>query len=74
VYRGSRLPSLQGAYIYGDFCSGRIWALQGDGQETTENVLLVDSSLQIPSFGENREGELYILSFNGEIYRLKPRD
>ena len=74
VYQGSRLPSLQGAYIYGDFCSGRIWALRGDGQGTTENVLLVDSSLQIPSFGENREGELYILSFNGEIYRLKPRN
>ncbi len=74
VYRGSRLPSLKGAYIYGDFCSGKIWALRYDGRKLIENVLLVDSSLQISSFGQDRNGELYILSFDGGIYRLRQTD
>ena len=71
VYRGSRLPGLYGAYIYGDFCSGRLWALRYDGRRVTDQVLLVDSSLQISSFGEDAAGELYILSFDRKIYRLK---
>ena len=71
VYRGSRLPSLFGAYIYGDFCSGKIWALRYDGQAVTDHQLWVDSPLQISSFGQDQEGELYILSFDGRIYRLK---
>ena len=73
VYRGSRLPSLYGAYVYGDFCSGRIWALRHDGTQITEHLELVDSDLQISSFGEDRDGELYILSFDKKIYRLVPR-
>lgn len=72
VYRGSRLPYLYGAYIYGDFCSGRIWALQHDGQRVLGNVMLADTSLQISSFGEDAAGELYILSFDGRIYQMKP--
>ena len=72
VYRGSRLPSLYGAYVYGDFCSGKIWGLRHDGTRLTEQLELVDSRLQISSFGEDRTGELFILSFDGKIYRLKP--
>ena len=73
VYRGSRLPSLSGAYVYGDFCSGKIWALRYDGAEVTERLQLVDSDLSISSFAEDQSGELYILSFDGGIYRLRPR-
>ena len=72
VYRGSRLPALYGAYVYGDFCSGRIWALRHDGQRVTDHALLLDSSLDISSFGQDAAGELYILSFDRRIYRLKP--
>ncbi|MDO8751204.1 MAG: PQQ-dependent sugar dehydrogenase [Dehalococcoidia bacterium] len=72
VYRGARLPSLNGAYVYGDYCSGRIWALLFDGNRVLENVLVVDSALEISSFGEDQAGEMYILSFDGRIYRLKP--
>ena len=71
VYRGSRLPSLYGAYVYGDFCSGRIWALRHDGAQVTDHVELVDSDLQISSFGEDEV--VYILSFDSKIYRLAPR-
>ena len=72
VYRGSRLPSLYGAYIYGDFCSGKVWALRYNGAQVTEHAELVDSRLQISAFGEGQDGEVYILSFDRKIYRLEP--
>ncbi|MBI2185336.1 MAG: PQQ-dependent sugar dehydrogenase [Thaumarchaeota archaeon] len=72
VYRGSKLSSLYGAYVYGDFCSGRIWALRYDGKGVTEHMEIVDSNLQISSFGVDQQGELYILSFDNKIYRLVP--
>lgn len=71
VYRGSRVASLYGAYVYADFCSGKIWALRFDGVQVTEHLQLVDSPLQISSFGEDVDGELYILSFDGKIYELE---
>ncbi len=73
VYRGSRLPSLFGAYVYGDYCSGKIWALRYDGVTVTEHLELIDSDLRISSFGVDPSGELYILSFDEKIYRLVPR-
>ena len=60
-----------GAYLYGDFCSGRIWGLVYDGNEASDAQLLLDSSLEISSFGEDEAGELYILSFDRKIYRLR---
>ena len=71
VYRGERLPELAGAYVYGDFCTGNIWALTHGGSGVTEHRLLVGSELQIPAFGEGPSGEIYVLSFGGGIYRLK---
>jgi len=70
VYRGDQIPSLQGYYIYGDYCSGNIWALAYDGDVVTENTLLVDSGLSITSFGEDLAGNLYILDRQGGIYAL----
>jgi glucose/arabinose dehydrogenase len=71
VYRGARLPALYGAYIYGDFCSGKIWALRHDGESVVEHRLIAATRQQIPAFGEGPSGELYILSFGGKIYRLE---
>ena len=70
VYRGSRLPDLAGTYVYGDFCSGRIWGLRYDGATVTEQALLIDTDLAIPSFGVDEVGELFILSFDGSIYQF----
>ena len=56
--------------MYGDFCSGKIWALRYDGSAVTEHLELVDSELRISSFGVGQSGELYILSFDEKIYRL----
>lgn len=70
VYRGDQIASLRGYYIYGDYCSGNIWALAYDGSVVTDNVLLVDSGLSITSFGEDLAGNLYILDRQGGIYTL----
>ena len=72
VYRGSRLPGLYGAYLYGDFCSGKVWALRYDGNEVTEHMLIVPSGPMLSSFGEAPSGEIYLLSFDQSIYRLVP--
>ena len=73
VQRGQSNPSLLGAYVYGDFCSGKIWGLRYDGQSVTEQMLLNDSSLSISSFGTDLARNLYILSRVG-IYRLVAAD
>lgn len=72
VYRGDRLQSLFGAYVYGDFCSGKIWALKYDDSAVTEHTLLADTDLSISSFGRGPGEELYILDYGerGRIYRL----
>jgi glucose/arabinose dehydrogenase len=72
VYRGRRIPDLCGAYVYGDFCSGRIWALRTDGQRATTNRLLLDTDLSISSFGENRPGEIYVVDLSGTIHKIVP--
>ncbi|WP_036155761.1 PQQ-dependent sugar dehydrogenase [Maribacter forsetii] len=66
VYRGDALPELQGFYIYGDFVSGRIWALDQSGN----NNLLLETGLAISSFGTDANSELYICAFDGKIYEL----
>ena len=77
VYRGSRLPALMGAYVYGDYCSGKIWALRYDGAQVTDQRELAGTDLSISSFGEGPSGELYILDFNPShgkgIYRFAQR-
>jgi glucose/arabinose dehydrogenase len=70
VYRGSRLPELSGAYVYGDYCTGKIWALRHDGAQITEQLKIVDSSLAISSFAQSPSGEIFILSFDEKIYRI----
>ncbi len=70
VYRGSALPSLVGAYLYGDFCSGLIWALRPNGSGGWQNDLLLRTPYNISSFGEDEAGELYVLDHNGAAYKL----
>tara|TARA_Y100000590_G_scaffold459037_1_gene615055 strand:+ start:2988 stop:4250 length:1263 start_codon:yes stop_codon:yes gene_type:complete len=70
VYRGSRLPFLEGFYIYGDFCSGKIWALSYEEGSVVSNTEIVDSNIQIASFGRDLDGEIYVLAYEGGIYRL----
>ncbi len=68
VYRGADLPELWGAYVFGDYVSGRIWAYK-EGQVT----LLADTPNRIASFGEDRDGRLYVVTFDAGILRLGRR-
>ncbi len=72
VYRGSRLKDLRGAYIYADYETGKIWALRYHGGRVTEHRELLQSPLHISSFGEDNDGELYLLAYEGAIHRLVP--
>ena len=71
VYQGSRVPELVGAYIYADYVSGRVWALRYDGTNPPTNTELLNTSLNIASFGVDRKNEIYICAFDGKIYRFK---
>ena len=70
VYRGERSPELQGQYIFGDYGSGRIWALSRAADLTIKVTELVDSGYNITSFGLDEKGELYLSTQDGQIYTL----
>jgi len=71
VYRGQLIKSLQGRYIFGDFCSGRIWSLtQTNGGY--DRKLLFESNLSISSFAEDNHGEIYVVHYRGGIYKIVP--
>lgn len=73
VYRGARLKDLQGAYIYGDFASGRIWSLRRHPAGAPTNTLLLKSRINVSSFGTDRRRALFLLDYGGQIHRLEPR-
>jgi len=73
VYRGQAIPDLVGTYLYGDYCTGYIWGLRPvDGQWQTARLL--DSGLNITSFGEDEAGEVYVVDRGGAIYRIVAED
>ncbi|MDQ3397167.1 MAG: glucose dehydrogenase, partial [Deinococcota bacterium] len=72
-YRGQRISGLGGTYLYGDFCSGRIWGAtpQGGGWSSRQ---LLNTSYSIVTFGEDEAGEVYFADHaNGGIYRLESK-
>lgn len=70
VYRGAITPSVIGAYIYGDFVTGKVWALWIDGARNVHNKELLETELNISSFGIDTEDELIILDYKGGLYRI----
>lgn len=72
VYRGSAIEGLQGAYLYGDYCAGFVRAVRVEDGEVVDRADLGVSAGELASFGEDRDGELYVLSLSGEVHRLVP--
>jgi glucose/arabinose dehydrogenase len=71
VYRGKRIPALVGWYLYGDYASGRIWGLRYEEGTVIEGpVLLMESRHSISSFGEDDEGEVYVVDHGGSVLRV----
>lgn len=72
VYRGQRLTAQQGRYLYTDYCSGTLWALTQDNGRFVANARVGQIPGNPTSFGTDADGELYVTSFDGNIYRLVP--
>lgn len=72
VYRGSAIPELEAAYLYGDYCSGRIWAMYRDEGMNWQSSLFLETGRQISSFGEDEAGELYIVDYSGSVLKMVP--
>ncbi len=70
VYRGSRRPELTGTYMYGDYCSSKVWSLDFSGVNLSNN-LTGTASASILSFGTDINNELYICCSNGTIYEFQ---
>ena len=76
VYRGEAIPDLRGWYLFGDYCSGLVFGVASDVQPAPEGSALapltvLESGLQISSFGEDVDGELYVADLaGGALYRV----
>jgi glucose/arabinose dehydrogenase len=80
VYRGATHPNWQGVYLWADYCVGEIHTLvrRADGRIEDRNTGLtapsgnLESGGSITSFGEDSDGELYVLSAAGGVFRVEP--
>jgi glucose/arabinose dehydrogenase len=70
VYRGNSILGLNGRYVFGDYGSGRIWYIASDTPPTLQITGGEATGLNISSFGEGVDGELYVVHYGGQIYRL----
>jgi len=72
VYHGSRFPELRDAYIYGDYETGKIWALWHDGTQVTRREEIADTPHKIVSFGQSEDGEVYWMNWEKDtrLFRL----
>jgi hypothetical protein len=74
VYRGGAIPGLAGAYVFGDYGAGVVRALGVEGGRVVgQRSLGVETGpASLVSFAEDADGELYVLSLDGPVYRLVP--
>ena len=72
VYRGARIPQLDGAYLYSDYCAGTVRAVRLLDAEVADRATLPISASQIAAFGQDLEGELYVLSQGNGLLRIDP--
>lgn len=70
VYTGSKYPELLGAYLYGDYGTGRIWAARAVGGKIVANPKLAVTPYQILGFAQDAAGDIYFVDFGGQLYRL----
>jgi glucose/arabinose dehydrogenase len=71
VYRGNAIPHLQGWYVCSDFVSGKHWLLNKKRGQIKTSVKINDHHLQVSSYAQDSEGELYMMSFkDGTVYKI----
>jgi len=72
VYRGSAIPQLEAVYLFGDYCTGRMWAMYRDADLNWQTDEFANTGWAISSFGEDENGEIYVVDYSGTIYRIDP--
>ncbi|MFM8471575.1 MAG: PQQ-dependent sugar dehydrogenase [Limisphaerales bacterium] len=72
VYHGKQFPKLKGAYIFGDWETGKFWALRHKNGQLVANDELCKTTLKPTCFAADRDGELLVLDYNGGLYRFAP--
>jgi glucose/arabinose dehydrogenase len=76
VYRGSAIPALRGWYVYGDYCSGEVWAVAAGASRSSAapvRLLGAGSGRLVSGFGQDADGELYLCDLaNDAVYRIVP--
>lgn len=72
VYRGQAVPDLYAVYVFGDWCSGRIWVTWRDRDWQWQALELMNRNMRISSFGEDEAGEVYVIDYGGTLYRFDP--
>jgi glucose/arabinose dehydrogenase len=70
VYRGAAYPILQGGYLFADYCKGTIWALDSAVTQLTPAIVVGQTDGSVSSFGEDADGELYLMNLHGTIGRV----
>jgi glucose/arabinose dehydrogenase len=73
VYRGAAVRGLTGRYLFGDYCSGRLWVLTEEADGRWTMTTLLPTNLSISSFGEDEAGEIYVVDHRGGVYLLTGR-
>lgn len=73
IYNGSAVPSLKGAYLCGDYGTGRLWSIRLKENSKAEVTELIDTEYLISSFGTDSFGEVYFCSYDGHIYKILPK-
>ncbi len=71
VYRGSNIPALQGAYLFSDYGSGTLWALERQSDDSYQRRTLLETGRNVASFGQDNQGELYLVTTTG-LFRIDP--
>jgi glucose/arabinose dehydrogenase len=73
-YRGCRMPGYRGTFFYGDYCQGTIHSFQWNGAAVTDDQAVAGVSVTtLTSWGEDHQGELYLVTGNGQVFRLDPK-
>lgn len=77
VYRGQNIPELYGRYFFGDYCTGKVWSIDTSAEnlnliEHTQELLnnMNKRQFYLSSFGEDENGELYLIDYNGDLYSI----
>ncbi len=70
VYHGDDVPELQGWYIFGDFCTGRVWGVDAAREGPRPIIPLADTEFSLSSFSQDPDGEVYLITFDRKIEKL----